>query len=157
LLQGSDADIHLNAILKITNDLKRGITMLKEITVASYMAKNIVTLKKETEILAAINQLLSHRITSAPVLDDDGTLLGVFSEKNCIKVALETVYNKGITGNVSDYMRKDIEHISTDASIIDLAEKFENSPIRSYPVYDGDTLVGMISRADILRALVTIL
>ncbi|MCK5926425.1 MAG: CBS domain-containing protein, partial [Methylococcales bacterium] len=71
--------------------------MLKEITIASYMAKQIVTLKQDTEILAAINQLLSHRITSAPVLDDNGKLLGIFSEKDCIKVALETVYNKGIT------------------------------------------------------------
>ncbi|MCK5899137.1 MAG: CBS domain-containing protein [Methylococcales bacterium] len=131
--------------------------MLKEITIASYMAKQIVTLKQDTEILAAINQLLSHRITSAPVLDDNGKLLGIFSEKDCIKVALETVYNKGITKNVSDYMLKDITTVDVDASIIELAEQFEKSDIRSYPVYDGGKLVGMISRADILRALVAIL
>ena len=131
--------------------------MLKEITVANYMAKKIVTLKKDTEILAAINQLLSHRITSAPVLDDKGQLLGIFSEKDCIKVALETVYNKGITKNVSDYMLKDIVTVDVDASIIELAEQFEKSDIRSYPVYDKGKLVGMISRADILRALVAIL
>ncbi|MCK5871282.1 MAG: CBS domain-containing protein [Methylococcales bacterium] len=131
--------------------------MLKEITVANYMAKKIVTLKQDTEILAAINQLLSHRITSAPVLDDKGQLLGIFSEKDCIKVALETVYNKGITKNVSDYMLKDIATVDVDASIIELAEQFEKSDIRSYPVYDEGKLVGMISRADILRALVAIL
>jgi len=121
------------------------------------MAKHIVTLKKETDVLTAIKQLLSHKITSAPVLDENGHLLGIFSEKDCMKVALETAYNKGQVGSVTDYMATDTVTVNANASIIDLAEKFENSSIRSYPVYDDRELVGMISRADVLKALVTIL
>ncbi len=131
--------------------------MLAKITIADYMAKHIVTLKKETDVLTAIKQLLSHKITSAPVLDENGHLLGIFSEKDCMKIALETAYNEGQVGMVSDYMATDTVTVNADASVIDLAEKFKNSSIRSYPVYDDRELVGMISRADVLKALVTIL
>ncbi|MDQ7090977.1 MAG: CBS domain-containing protein [Methylococcales bacterium] len=131
--------------------------MLAKITIADYMAKHIVTLKKETDVLTAIKQLLSHKITSAPVLDENGHLLGIFSEKDCMKVALETVYNEGPIANVAEYMATDTVTVNADASVIDLAEKFKNSSTRSYPVYDDRELVGMISRADVLRALVTIL
>ena len=131
--------------------------MLAKITIADYMAKHIVTLKKETDVLTAIKQLLSHKITSAPVVDENGHLLGIFSEKDCMKVALETAYNEGQVGSVAEYMATDTVTVNANASIIDLAEKFENSSIRSYPVYDDRELVGMISRADVLKALVTIL
>lgn len=131
--------------------------MLAKITIADYMAKHIVTLKKETDVLTAIKQLLSHKITSAPVLDENGHLLGIFSEKNCMEVALETAYNKGQVGSVTDYMATDTVTVNAHASVIDLAEKFKNSSIRSYPVYNDRELVGMISRADVLKALVTIL
>jgi CBS domain-containing protein len=131
--------------------------MLAKITIADYMAKHIVTLKKETDVLTAIKQLLSHKITSAPVLNENGHLLGIFSEKDCMKVALETAYNEGQVGAVAEYMATDTVTVNADASIIDLAEKFENSSIRSYPVYDDRELVGMISRTDVLKALVTIL
>ncbi len=131
--------------------------MLAKITIADYMAKHLVTLQKDTDILIAIKKLLSHKITSAPVLDENGHLLGIFSEKDCMKIALETAYNKGQLGIVADYMATDTVTVDAEASIIDLAEKFENSHIRSYPVYDDKELVGMISRADVLKALVTIL
>ena len=131
--------------------------MLAKITIADYMAKHIITLKKDTDVLTAIKQLLSHKITSAPVLDENGHLLGIFSEKDCMEVALETAYNEGQVGSVTDYMATDTVTVNANASVIDLAEKFKNSSIRSYPVYDDRELVGMISRADVLKALVTIL
>jgi CBS domain-containing protein len=131
--------------------------MLAKITIADYMSRQLVTLKKETDVLTAIKQLLSHRITSAPVLDQAGYLLGIFSEKDCMNVALETAYNENPISCVADYMTTDTVTVDADASIIDLAEKFNSSSIRSYPVYDDKQLVGMISRADVLRALVTIL
>lgn len=121
------------------------------------MTKNIISLTKETDVLTAIKQLLSHRITSAPVLDENGHLLGIFSEKDCMKVALETAYNNSQIGHVADYMTTETVMINAEASVIDLAEKFNTSSIRSYPVYENKQLVGMISRADVLRALVTIL
>jgi CBS domain-containing protein len=127
--------------------------MLAKITVADYMSKKMVTIATDTHVVDAVKKLLDHKITSAPVVDQQGELLGVFSEKDVMKIVLETVYNQSMSGKVGDYMSKEIISVAADSSIVDLAEKFQHTSVRSFPVFQGNKLVGMISRTDILRAL----
>ena len=91
--------------------------MLAKITVADYMTKRLVTLTltKDTDVIDAIKKLLDHKITSAPVIDSKGQLIGMFSEKDGMKVFLESVYNQGMSGKVGDYMTT--ETISVDANV----------------------------------------
>ncbi|MEQ1621182.1 MAG: CBS domain-containing protein [Methylococcales bacterium] len=130
--------------------------MLAKITVADYMSKNLVKLGKDTNAIDAIKTLLSHKITSAPVTDQQGHLLGIFSEKDVMRVVLETVYNQSQSGKVEEYMSTDLSGVSADASIVDLAEKFHQSSVRSFPVFQDSKLVGIVSRTDVLRALASI-
>ncbi len=130
--------------------------MTAKITIADYMVKNIMTVKQDDDVLVAIKQLLSHKTTCAPVLDNSGSLVGMLSEKDCMRVVLEFSYNQGMSGKVKDFMRKEIITVNAEASIIDLAEKFKDSSVRSFPVFDDNKLVGVISRTDVLRALVEI-
>lgn len=130
--------------------------MLTKITIADYMTKHLVTLTEETNVLEAIKKLLDHKVTSAPVLDKKGHLVGMFSEKDGIKVALECSYNQSISGKVAEFMSADVVTVEANASIVDLAEKFENTSVRSYPVYENNQLVGLVSRTDVLRALVSV-
>ena len=130
--------------------------MLAKITVADYMAKRIVTLTKDTNVIDAIKKLLDHKITCAPVIDSKGQLIGMFSEKDGMKVFLESVYNQGMSGKVGEYMTIETINIDAQTSIVDLAEKFQKSSVRSFPVFQEGELVGVISRVDILRAFVTI-
>lgn len=130
--------------------------MLAKITIADYMTKNIMTVKRETDALSAIKQLLSHKVTCAPVLDDMGKLVGMFSEKDCMKVVLGATYNLGMSGKVEDFMSTEILSVNADSSIVDLADKFKDTSLRSYPVFDDNKLVGIVSRTDVLRALVSI-
>lgn len=129
--------------------------MLTKIRIADYMSKHLVTLTEETNVLEAIKKLLDHKVTSAPVLDKQGHLLGMFSERDSMKVILECTYNQSMAGKVSEFMSTDVVTVEADASIVDLAEKFEASSVRSYPVYENNQLVGLVSRTDVLRALVT--
>jgi CBS domain-containing protein len=130
--------------------------MLAKITVADYMAKRIVTLTKDTNVIDAIKKLLDHKITCAPVIDSKGQLIGMFSEKDGMKVFLESVYNQGMSGKVGEYMTIETINIDAQTSIVDLAEKFQKSSVRSFPVFQEGELVGVISRVDVLRAFVTI-
>ena len=130
--------------------------MLAKITVADYMAKRLVTLTKDTNVIDAIKKLLDHKITCAPVVDAKGHLIGMFSERDGMKVFLESVYNQGMSGKVGDYMSTDTISIESTSSIVDLAEKFEKSSVRSFPVFEEGEFVGVISRVDVLRALVAI-
>jgi CBS domain-containing protein len=130
--------------------------MLAKITVADYMAKRLITLTRDTDVIDAIKKLLDHKITSAPVVDSKGQLIGMFSEKDGIKVFLESVYNQGMSGKVGDYMTTDAISVDANSSIVDLAENFQTSPIRSFPVFQDNEFVGVISRVDVLKALVAI-
>jgi CBS domain-containing protein len=130
--------------------------MLAKITIGDYMTKHVVTLSPETEVKEAIKKMLALKITSVPVLDQNGYLVGIFSEKDCMKVVLEQAYNQGASPKIGEYMSHHVVTVDVDSSIVDLAENFQTSTLRSFPVMDGSELVGIISRADVLKALVTI-
>jgi CBS domain-containing protein len=127
--------------------------MLTKISIADYMTKHIVTLTQDHSVIDAIKILLDHRITCAPVVDNKGHLLGMFSEMDGMKVFLDTVYNQGMSGKVGDYMTKNPITVDANSSIVDLAEKFQKLPIRSFPVFENSELVGIISRTDLFKAL----
>lgn len=127
--------------------------MLAKITVEDYMSKRLVTLTQDTDVIDAVKKLLDHKITSAPVVDQRGRLLGMFSEKDVMDIVLEAVYNQSMSGKVGDYMTTEVISVNADSSIVDLAEKFQQSTVRSFPVYQDNDLVGIVSRTDVLRAL----
>ncbi len=130
--------------------------MLAKITIADYMTRNIFTLKSESNVVDAIKLLLSHKVTSAPVVDEHGKLIGMFSEKDCMKVVLESAYNQGMSGKIADFMSTDIISVDGESSIVDLAERFQESTVRCYPVFENNKLVGIVSRTDVLKALTSI-
>ena len=66
--------------------------------VKDYMARTLVTFKPETDVLDAVHVLVKHRIAGAPVVDDEGNLLGMLSEYDCMKVALDSGYHVLIEG-----------------------------------------------------------
>lgn len=129
--------------------------MLAKITIADYLTRNIFTVKEGDDVLVAIKQLLSHKLTCAPVVDQSGNLVGMLSEKDCMRVVLESSYNLGMSGKVSDFMNKEIISVNAESSIVDLADKFKDSSVRSFPVFDNKELIGIVSRTDVLRALVS--
>lgn len=130
--------------------------MLKTIKVSDYMAANLTTFKPETEMREAISFLVDRRISGAPVVDDHGNLVGVLSEQDCMKVALDAGYYGDYGGLVKDHMNTKVTTIDADMSILNLAQLFIEAPYRRYPVLQNNRLVGQVSRRDVLRALKSI-
>lgn len=126
---------------------------IKSVLVKDYMARTLVTFKPETDVLDAVHTLVASRIAGAPVVDDHGHLLGMLSEYDCMKVALDAGYHGTAGGPVSEYMSDGVETVDADMSIVDLAQVFINKKFRRFPVMHGTRLVGQISRRDVLRAL----
>ncbi len=126
---------------------------IKSCLVKDYMTRTLVTFKPETSVLDAIHELVKHRIAGAPVVDDAGNLVGMLSELDCLKVALQAGYHGEYGGPVRDYMTADVKTVNAEMSIVDLAQRFLDSRYRRFPVTDKNRLVGQISRRDVLRAL----
>lgn len=126
---------------------------VKPIQVKDYMSGKLLTFTPDTDVLDAIHELVNHHIAGAPVVDDHGTLVGMLSEFDCLKVVLTAAYHGEPGGPVRELMTKDVQTVDADMSIIDLAELFMKSSFRRYPVMKDNRLVGQISRKDVLRAL----
>jgi predicted transcriptional regulator len=131
--------------------------MLHEVAVKDFMSASLITFKQDMPVLDAIQQLVELRISGAPVVDNLGNLVGMLSEKDCLKVALDTGYYEELGGSVSEYMTAKVETVETTSSILELARLFLETPFKRFPVLGEDnTLVGQISRADVLRAIIKI-
>jgi len=125
----------------------------KSVLVKDYMARTVITFKPDTDVLEAIHVLVKNRIAGAPVVDDEGNLIGMLSEYDCMKVALDAGYHGNWGGPVRDFMSAGVQTIDADMSIVDLAQVFINKKLRRFPVMQDTRLVGQISRRDVLRAL----
>lgn len=130
--------------------------MLANITAGEYMTSKPVFFKPNTDVFEAIRKLLDNRITGAPVLDDHGKIVGAFSELDCLRITLNSTYYEGMGGKVSEYMTHDVTAVDANTSILELAELFSKSALRHFPVTDNGKLVGVISRVDVLKALLSI-
>jgi CBS domain-containing protein len=125
----------------------------KSCLVKDYMAKTLVTFKPDTDVLDAVHVLVNKRIAGAPVVDDAGNLIGMLSELDCMKVALQAGYHGHFGGPVSDFMSDGVQTVDGDMNIIDLAQEFVETSYRRFPVMRNNRLIGQISRRDVLRAL----
>ncbi|HNP64773.1 MAG TPA: CBS domain-containing protein [Woeseiaceae bacterium] len=125
----------------------------KSVSVKDYMSGRLVTFTPETDVLDVIHELVEHRIAGAPIVDQQGNLVGMISEFDCMQVVLAAGYHGHPGGPVSELMVTDVQTVDADMSIVDLAELFIESRFRRFPVLKDNRLVGQISRRDVLRAL----
>ena len=121
--------------------------------VKDYMSANLVILSPSMSILEAARRLVERRISGAPVLDQQGNLVGLLSEKDCMRIALHAGYHSEAAGTVAEYMHKEVKTVDADRSIVDVAMMFIDDGYRRYPVMKDGRLVGQISRRDVLKAL----
>jgi CBS domain-containing protein len=130
--------------------------MLANITVKQHMSTNLVTFHPRMDVYEAIRKLLEHRITGAPVVEQSGEIVGVFSEMDCLRIALSSTYYEGMGGKVGEYMTRNFKPVDADTSILEVAEMFTKTNMRHFPVVEDDRLIGVISRVDVLRAFLSI-
>jgi len=127
--------------------------MLRSVKVQDYMTTGLVTFRPETDLFEAINTLLKFGISGAPVTDENGCLVGMISEVDCLKAILTLTYHEEeMGGRVDDCMTVKVETVNYDADIVEVAEIFIGKGRRRLPVTQDGKLVGQISRSDILRA-----
>jgi CBS domain-containing protein len=116
------------------------------------MSTKLVTLYPSTDVFKAISDLLDHRISGAPVVDQGGRFLGVFSEKTSMSVLVQAAYEQLPSTEVAAFMDADFGRtILEDVCFLDCARIFRETPYRRLPVLRGGRLVGLVSRRDVLR------
>jgi len=125
---------------------------MKSVKVADYMTRKLVTFHPRTNVVEALAVILDNHITGVPVVDDNGSLVGMLSEVDLMSVVIQDSYYDEGMGIVADYMRTPVDTVDPDTDIYSLAERFLKEHRRRYPVVKDGKLVGQISRRDVLQA-----
>jgi len=153
------------------------------VNVASVMKKPIV-INQNSNIMDVIELFRKYKISGAPVVDNNNVIVGIISESDIIKtltthdediniilpspfdlieLPLKTTLKieefkediqNALKTKVKDVMTKDVITISPDTSINDAANIMVKNNIKRLPVIKNDTLVGIITRGDLMEALI---
>ncbi len=125
-----------------------------EETIEKYMTTDLTTFKPGQDIYDVVRSLLKNKISGAPVVNDKYELVGVISEKDCLKVIVDCAYHNLPPGRVADYMTSLPQTIPSKTTVAEAAYKFLNSNYRRFPVVDPKgKLIGQLSRRDVLRSI----
>jgi CBS domain-containing protein len=171
--------VDINSVLHYCNSVninlfgKRG----HMIRVKDIMTRDVITVTKETDIKELAEILAEHRINGAPVVDDDGKVIGLVSESDLVMlqknlhiptvvaifdavVYLESLkhfekeLNKMTSTTVKDLYNKDFVAVKPDDLISEVATIMDEKKQGTIPVVEEGKLVGIIGKVDIVRSLI---
>jgi len=137
------------------------------------MTRGVATLRPDTEIADAIGRMVEGRISGLPVLDEGGHVVGMLTEGDLLRRTelgtaphrpgwlkflrgtgrAATDYTRARTHKVEDVMTPAPKTVTSTTALDDVVALMERSRIRRVPVVDAGVLVGILSRADLVRAL----
>jgi CBS domain-containing protein len=136
------------------------------------MISPVITVTPQTSVRDVAQLFLERRISGAPVLNDDGKLVGVVSEGDLLhrseagterrrswwlglltqKETLAGDYIREHGHSVADVMSHRVITASPETSVREIARLLEQNRIKRVPIVEGGELVGIVSRANLIQA-----
>jgi CBS domain-containing protein len=114
--------------------------------------RGIITIGVNETVALALKALLDNRISCLPVLDSDGKIMGIISERDIVR---EVHANPGSlnTRRVGDAMTKDILIGLEEDDLDYIMNIMSKNNIRHMPIMSGHALTGIVSIRDVVRGL----
>ena len=142
--------------------------------VSDVMTRHVISISPDASVEEAAKQMLERGISGIVVVDAKGELAGVVTEGDLLRRDelgterhrpwwLRLLVSPGRQAlnftrahgrRVRDVMTEDVVTVAADATLEDVVELMEQYRIKRVPVTEGNRVVGVVSRADLLRALV---
>ncbi|HTM74092.1 MAG TPA: CBS domain-containing protein [Pseudolabrys sp.] len=140
------------------------------------MTSTVISVEPNSTILQAARQMLQHHISGLPVIDHDGGLVGILSEGDFLRrretaterrhsrwleflmgpgrLAVEYSHSHG--SKVAEVMTPDVHTVTEDTSLEEIVELMERYRVKRLPVMRGKKVVGMVTRSNLMRAMVSL-
>ncbi len=136
------------------------------------MSGNVITASPTTPVRDVAALMTENRISGIPVVSDDGTVVGIISESDLLRRAelgtepkrkwwlvffsdpdaMAREYTKTHGLKAKDVMSRQVVSVAEDADLKEIADTLESRKVKRVPVLRDGKLVGIISRADLVRA-----
>ncbi|WP_370089346.1 CBS domain-containing protein [Ekhidna sp.] len=122
--------------------------------VEDYMARKLITFNPKQPMHEVVDALMKHKISGGPVVNDQGELVGVISEGDCLKEVVKGKYDNMpiFTGLVEEHMAKNVITVDPNLNIFEAAKMFLEKRLRRFPVVHEGKLIGQISQKDVMKA-----
>lgn len=108
------------------------------------MSPQVISIRGDEAIEKLCEVLSRHRISGVPVLDTNGEMIGIVTEADVLKRRGET--------KVSEIMTTEVMTVLESTPIEDVASVLATHRIKRVPVLHDGRMTGIVSRADIVRA-----
>ena len=140
------------------------------------MTSQVVSVESDSTVSTVADLLVKHRISAVPVVDD-GKLVGIVSEGDLVRRAeigtephhhrswwlnifsdnasLASEYTKSHSARVADVMTRNVATVAEITPLSEIADLLEKKRIKRVPVMRYGEIVGIVSRANLVRALAT--
>jgi CBS domain-containing protein len=140
------------------------------------MTRAVISADPDATVLQAARYMLQHHISGLPVIDKAGKLVGVLSEGDFLrrretqterrrsrwleflmgpgKIAAEYTHSHG--SKVSEVMTSELYTVGEDTSLEDIVELMERRRIKRVPVLRGNKVVGIVTRSNLMHAMVSL-
>jgi CBS domain-containing protein len=147
-------------------DLFSNYALPEQLTVRDLMTERPRTTTPELPLHEAAREMLSVRLSALPVVDSEGRLLGLLSERELMRHLIATALLPGPTARhwggspmgahptVRDVMTRQVLCVSPEQSVAEVASLMSNRDVERVPVVRDGRLVGFLTRGDIVRKLI---
>jgi CBS domain-containing protein len=139
------------------------------------MSDGVVTMSHKATVLEATKLMLDRRFSGLPLVSDEARLVGIVTESDFLRrteIGTELhpemrsegsicdfesycEYLKSHGGHVENIMSRDVVRVFEETPLVRVAALLELKRIKQVPVMGNDKVIGIVSRADFLRALVS--
>ena len=127
---------------------------MKNETAKDIMRSPEVALSRDMTLDKVSDHLTRHNLPGAPVVDANKKPIGYVSEYDCLQQLMQSSYYCDNTSLVEDVMSTELIVSRPDIAVIDLASLMNTSKVNVMPIVEAGVLQGMVSRGDVMRALV---
>ena len=139
------------------------------------MTRDLISVTPDATVLQAARLMLQHHISGLPVVDASGKLVGILSEGDFLrrretatqrrrsrwleflmgpgKIASEYTQSHG--SKVAEVMTSDVRTVGEDADLEKIVELMEKHRIKRVPVIRDDRIVGIVTRSNLMHAMVS--
>jgi CBS domain-containing protein len=140
------------------------LTLPEELTVRDLMTERPRTTSPDMPLREAAREMLSSGLSALPVVDEDGGLLGLLSERELMRHFISTTLLTSSSRftppsahgrrTVRDVMTRQVLCVAPEQPLADVAALMTNKDVERVPVVRGGQLVGFLTRGDIVRKLI---